>query len=85
MRVGLLTGGGDCPGINAVIRAIVRKGCNVYHDEMFGFQNAWDGVMDQRYDDLTVETDARPAAQGAARCSAPAEAARSTTPTGSRR
>jgi 6-phosphofructokinase 1 len=55
MRVGLLTGGGDCPGINAVIRAIVRKGCNIYHDEMFGFQNAWAGVMDQRYDDLTVE------------------------------
>lgn len=56
MRVGVLTGGGDSPGLNAVIRAIVRKGCNHYHDEMFGFQNAWDGVMEQRYLDLTVES-----------------------------
>jgi 6-phosphofructokinase 1 len=56
VRVGLLTGGGDSPGLNAVIRAIVRKGCNTYHDEMFGFHNAWQGVMDQHYVDLTVET-----------------------------
>ena len=56
MRVGLLTGGGDCPGINPVVRAIVRKGCAYYHDEMFGFYNAWEGVTDQRYDELTVET-----------------------------
>jgi 6-phosphofructokinase 1 len=54
--VGLLTGGGDSPGLNAVIRATVRKACNVYHDEVFGFLNAWEGVMDQRYVDLTVES-----------------------------
>ena len=56
MRVGLLTGGGDCPGLNAVIRAIVRKGCAHYRDEMFGFFDAWEGVTDQRYDELTIET-----------------------------
>ena len=35
MRVGILTGGGDCPGLNAVIRAIVRKGVDQYGDELF--------------------------------------------------
>jgi 6-phosphofructokinase 1 len=45
MRVGVLTGGGDCPGLNAVIRAIVRKGEMVYGDEIVGFMDAWDGVM----------------------------------------
>ena len=48
MRVGILTGGGDCPGLNAVIRAIVRKGEQVYGDEVIGFLDAWDGVMDRR-------------------------------------
>jgi 6-phosphofructokinase 1 len=45
MRVGVLTGGGDCPGLNAVIRAIVRKGEMVYGDQVIGFLDAWDGVM----------------------------------------
>jgi phosphofructokinase-like protein len=44
MRVAVLTGGGDCPGLNAVIRAIVRKGEMHYGDELFGFLDAWDGV-----------------------------------------
>ena len=48
MRVGLLTGGGDCPGLNAVIRAVVRKGEMVYGDEIIGFLDAWDGVLDRR-------------------------------------
>jgi 6-phosphofructokinase 1 len=56
MRVGVLTGGGDSPGLNAVIRAVVRKGSMRYHDEMFGFVNAWEGVMHQRYIDLTVDS-----------------------------
>jgi 6-phosphofructokinase 1 len=43
--VGILTGGGDCPGLNAVIRAIVRKGEMIYGDEMVGFVDAWDGVL----------------------------------------
>ncbi|MDA3039994.1 MAG: 6-phosphofructokinase, partial [Actinomycetota bacterium] len=39
MRVGILTGGGDCPGLNAVIRAVVRKGEKVYGDELLGFHD----------------------------------------------
>ena len=54
MRVGLLTGGGDCPGLNAVIRAIVRKGKTIYDDELIGFYDAWDGVIEQRYKSLDV-------------------------------
>ena len=45
MRVGVLTGGGDCPGLNAVIRGIVRKGEMVFGDEIVGFLDAWHGVM----------------------------------------
>jgi 6-phosphofructokinase 1 len=54
VRVGILTGGGDCPGLNAVIRAVVRKGEQVYGDELIGFLDAWDGVMEQRYMHLDV-------------------------------
>ena len=49
MRVGILTGGGDCPGLNAVIRAIVRKGERHYGDQLFGFLDGWRGVMDADY------------------------------------
>ena len=56
MRVGVLTGGGDCPGLNAVIRAIVRKGERVFGDEIIGFLDAWDGVMERRTVPLTVES-----------------------------
>ncbi|HVL95898.1 MAG TPA: 6-phosphofructokinase [Solirubrobacteraceae bacterium] len=45
-RIGLLTGGGDCPGLNAVIRAIVRKGINVHGHEFFGFTYGWAGVLE---------------------------------------
>jgi 6-phosphofructokinase 1 len=44
-RVGILTGGGDCPGLNAVIRAAVRKGLAQGHS-VVGFRNGWAGVMD---------------------------------------
>jgi 6-phosphofructokinase 1 len=44
-RIGLLTGGGDCPGLNAVIRAVVRKGINVHGHEFFGFTYGWAGVL----------------------------------------
>lgn len=54
MRVGILTGGGDCPGLNAVIRAIVRKGETVYGDTLIGFHDAWDGVRERRYMPLDV-------------------------------
>ena len=46
MRFGVLTGGGDCPGLNAVIRAIVRKGINVHGDELVGFRGGWKGVLE---------------------------------------
>ncbi|GAA5114350.1 6-phosphofructokinase [Haloechinothrix salitolerans] len=45
MRVGLLTGGGDCPGLNAVIRAVVRKGIEVHDWDLVGFRNGWQGPM----------------------------------------
>ncbi|MGJ5896205.1 6-phosphofructokinase [Streptomyces niveiscabiei] len=48
MRVGVLTGGGDCPGLNAVIRAIVRKGVQEYGHEFTGFRDGWRGPMDGR-------------------------------------
>ena len=56
MRVGVLTGGGDCPGLNAVLRALVRKGERDYGDEIIGFSDAWDGVMERRTLPLTVES-----------------------------
>jgi 6-phosphofructokinase 1 len=46
MRIGILTGGGDCPGLNAVIRAVVRKGEQLYGDEIVGFENGWKGVIE---------------------------------------
>jgi ATP-dependent phosphofructokinase / diphosphate-dependent phosphofructokinase len=46
MRIGILTGGGDCPGLNAVIRAAVRKGIFHYGDEFVGFLEGWRGVLE---------------------------------------
>ncbi|MEV0398927.1 6-phosphofructokinase [Actinoallomurus sp. NPDC050550] len=46
MRVGVLTGGGDCPGLNAVIRAVVRKGIQVYGYEFVGFRDGWRGPLE---------------------------------------
>ena len=48
MRVGMLTGGGDCPGLNAVIRAAVRKGIFHYKDEFVGFLEGWRGVVENQ-------------------------------------
>ncbi|MGW5718877.1 6-phosphofructokinase [Amycolatopsis sp. NPDC003865] len=45
MRVGVLTGGGDCPGLNAVIRAVVRKGIEVHGWDFVGFRNGWNGPL----------------------------------------
>src|SRR3954453_6786154 len=55
-RYGVLTGGGDCPGLNAVIRAIVRRGANDHGHEFFGFRYGWAGVLSGDGADLTVET-----------------------------
>jgi len=46
MRIGVLTGGGDCPGLNAVIRAVVRKGVEVYGHEFVGFRDGWRGPLE---------------------------------------
>jgi ATP-dependent phosphofructokinase / diphosphate-dependent phosphofructokinase len=46
MRIGVLTGGGDCPGLNAVIRAVVRKGVQLYGHEFLGVQDGWRGAME---------------------------------------
>src|SRR4051812_20556502 len=46
MRVGVLTGGGDCPGLNAVIRGIVRKGVQEYGYEFTGFKDGWRGPLE---------------------------------------
>jgi 6-phosphofructokinase 1 len=56
MRIGLLTGGGDCPGLNAVIRAVVRKGILHYGDEFVGFLEGWRGVLDDRTMPLDLQT-----------------------------
>jgi 6-phosphofructokinase 1 len=46
MKIGVLTGGGDCPGLNAVIRAIVRKGVGVYGHEFVGYRDGWRGPLE---------------------------------------
>ena len=54
MRIGVLTGGGDCPGLNAVIRAVTRKAINDHGDTVVGFYDAWDGILEKRSVELTV-------------------------------
>ncbi|MGH9307195.1 MAG: 6-phosphofructokinase [Acidimicrobiales bacterium] len=55
MKVGVLTGGGDCPGLNAVIRAVVRKGEDEFGFEFIGFADGWRGVVESRVLPLDVE------------------------------
>jgi 6-phosphofructokinase 1 len=55
MRVGVLTGGGDCPGLNAVIRAIVRKGVVHHGHEIVGFRDGWKGLIEDVCLELTVD------------------------------
>jgi 6-phosphofructokinase 1 len=54
-RIGVLTGGGDCPGLNAVIRGIVRKGVNAHGHEIIGFRYGWAGILANEARELTVE------------------------------
>src|SRR5262249_61089112 len=56
MRVGVLTGGGDCPGLNAVIRAVVRKGIARYGHEFIGFRDGWRGPLEGDGFALDVQT-----------------------------
>ena len=55
MRIGMLTGGGDCPGLNAVIRAIVRKGIGVYGYEFIGFRDGWKGPLERYTMELGIQ------------------------------
>lgn len=56
MRVAMLTGGGDCPGLNAVMRAVVRKGERTWGDEFVGFRDGWRGVLEGDTMPLDVDT-----------------------------
>lgn len=54
MRIGVLTGGGDCPGLNAVIRAVVVAGHRLHGDETIGYLDGWRGVLERRTVELPV-------------------------------
>jgi 6-phosphofructokinase 1 len=56
VRVGILTGGGDCPGLNAVIRAAVRRGLQHGNNEFVGFRYGWAGAMDGNTVELTLKS-----------------------------
>lgn len=55
MKIGVLTGGGDCPGLNAVIRAVVRQADN-RNSRVVGIRNGWKGLVDISYTDLDIKT-----------------------------
>ena len=55
MRVGILTGGGDCPGLNAVIRAVTRKALSVYGYEVVGLLEGWRGLVEKKTKILGLE------------------------------
>jgi len=55
MKVGVLTGGGDAPGINAVIRAIVKKGIQNYGYEIVGIKDGWNGLLSAEYERLDLK------------------------------
>lgn len=55
MRVGVLTGGGDCPGLNAVIRGVVRKGIKDFGNEFIGFRDGWRGPLENQTSVLGIE------------------------------
>ncbi len=52
-RIGVLTGGGDCPGLNAVIRAIAKTADNDYDMDVIGFMDGYEGVIENRYRELS--------------------------------
>jgi phosphofructokinase-like protein len=57
-RVGLLTGGGDCPGLNAAIRAVVRRGLKDGGHSVLGFRHGWAGVLSDDAVELTLQSTA---------------------------
>ena len=54
MRIGILTGGGDCPGLNAVIRSVVRTAANHSGSEVVGFRDGWRGLLEDRTTPLDI-------------------------------
>ncbi len=54
MRLGILTGGGDCPGLNAIIRAAVRKGVGIHGHSFVGFRDGWEGVVHDEATELGI-------------------------------
>src|SRR3712207_4075628 len=54
VRIGILTGGGDCPGLNAVIRSVVRSATTHYGSEVLGFRDGWRGLLEDRTTALDV-------------------------------
>jgi 6-phosphofructokinase 1 len=56
MKIGILSGGGDAPGTNAVIRAVIRKGINHYHDEIIGIRDGWRGLVEGEFLSLDVKS-----------------------------
>jgi len=54
LRIGVLTGGGDCPGLNAVIRSVVRTAANRYGSEVVGFRDGWRGLLEDRTTPLDI-------------------------------
>ncbi|MFG2294307.1 6-phosphofructokinase [Streptomyces sp. NPDC048603] len=55
MRIGVLTSGGDCPGLNAVIRSVVHRAVVDHGDEVIGFQDGWRGLLEGDYRKLDLE------------------------------
>lgn len=56
MRIGILTGGGDCPGLNAAIRAVVRRAIIEYDDHVLGIKNGWEGLVESDVEPLSLYT-----------------------------
>src|SRR3977135_4062292 len=55
MRIGVLTSGGDCPGLNAVIRSVVHRAVVDHHDEVIGFHDGWKGLLECDYRKLDLD------------------------------
>ncbi|WP_407840241.1 6-phosphofructokinase [Streptomyces sp. DSM 116496] len=55
MRIGVLTSGGDCPGLNAVIRSVVHRAVVDHGDEVIGFHDGWRGLLECDYRKLDLD------------------------------
>ncbi|MFD8479503.1 6-phosphofructokinase [Kitasatospora sp. NPDC059673] len=64
MRIGVLTSGGDCPGLNAVIRSVVHRGVVDHGDEIIGFEDGWRGLLEGVHRPLTLDSVSGILAQG---------------------